>query len=319
MLAKLNNSEFLKKNKVEYFNQLRIIKKNVIHIHNIPESMAIIDLLESKAYLGQYGKIIKLIVIYKANQENNKEEYSAYITYSNELEAALALLCVNSLIFEGKIIRASFGTTKYCYCFLNNKICHKSNKCNFLHHFINDKNIIFDNNNSFSYKEHLNLARKILNDYNIKKLYFVEKTHTTQKMKKNVFPNIDFIFLNEEEKEKYFTEGNIRYIKTNSCGGQKEILLEHNKYKSINKSSTNNNKSECSISKKMNDLSSNELYNIFRKSINHILVAKPLYMALKNVNVEKIELDYFLKDLSKNGTDVFELLDGCLDPISHLM
>ena len=33
-------------------------------------------------------------------------------------------------------------------------------------------------------------------------------------MKKNVFPSIDFLFLNEEEKEKYFKTGEIKYIKT---------------------------------------------------------------------------------------------------------
>jgi len=29
---------------------------------------------------------------YKVNPENNKKAYSAYITYSNELEAAIAIL-----------------------------------------------------------------------------------------------------------------------------------------------------------------------------------------------------------------------------------
>ena len=111
----------------------------MIYINDIPESIAIIDLLESKAYLGQYGKIIKFIMIYKINQKKNKEEYSAYITYSNELEAALAILCINSLIFEGKIIRAFFGTIKYRNYFLKNKKCPNTNKCDFLHHFINDK------------------------------------------------------------------------------------------------------------------------------------------------------------------------------------
>ncbi len=48
-----------------------------------------------------------------------------------------------------------------------------------------------------------------------------------------------------------------------------------------------------------------ELHNIFQKSINHILVTKPFYMTLKNVNIEKLELEYFLKDLAKNGVDIY--------------
>ena len=71
--------------------------------------------------------------------------------------------------------------------------------------------------------------------------------------------------------------------------------------------------------KKLIDLSSIELHNIFRKSINHILVTKSFYMGLKNVNMEKLELEYFLNDLTKNSIDIYELLDGCLDQISHLL
>ena len=177
--------------------------------------MAVINLLKSEPYLGQYGTIIKFIMTYKVNQENNKKAYSAYITYSNELEAALAILCIDSLLIKGKIIRAFFGTTKYCYYFLNNKKCQNPDKCAFLHHFINDNNIIIDNNdnNAFTYPYHLNLAKKMIDASNLKAKYLTEKTHITLKLKKNVFPTVDFVFLNEEEKEQYFTTGDIRYIK----------------------------------------------------------------------------------------------------------
>lgn len=51
------------------------------------------------------------------NPDTKTKKYSAYITYSNEREAALAILCVDSLMIQGKIIRAFFGTTKYCKYF----------------------------------------------------------------------------------------------------------------------------------------------------------------------------------------------------------
>ena len=66
-------------------------------------------------------------------------------------------------------------------------------------------------------------------------------------------------------------------------------------------------------------LSSGELHNIFINTIHHILITKPLYMSLKNVNIEKLELEYFLKDLTKNNIDMYEILDGCLDPINRLL
>ena len=354
------NSESSQRSEVEYLSQLRIIKKNVIHIDDIPENIAIINLLKSEAYLGQYGKIIEFIMIYKKNkknQENSKEAYSAYITYSNELEAALAILSINSLVIDGKIIRAIFGTTKCCGCFLNNKICPNLDECNFLHNFIIYKNIIIDNNNSFSYEEHLNLAKKIIYSSNnkINKLLII--THTIQKINKSIFPRNDFILLNEEEKEKYFNTGDIRYVKSfnpakndvslnnldnydvpkknlffnyNFYNNEGRKLIRKNDFLSVSNQNLNyiNNKgkSEYSISGKIFDnkknlfsLSSTELHNIFRKSINHILVTKPLYMALNNINLEILELEYFLKDISKGGVDLYELLDGCLDSISHLL
>ena len=161
MLNKQNHSEFFKKKKLYYLSRLRIIKKNLIHIEDIPEDIAMIDLLESEPYLGQYGKIIKIIIIYKVNQENNQEKYSAYITFSNEFEAALAILCLDAITVGGKIIRTFFGTTKYCDYFLNNEICPNIDKCSFLHQFTNDNNLIIDTNNAFSYHDHLNLAKKI--------------------------------------------------------------------------------------------------------------------------------------------------------------
>ena len=46
------------------------------------------EILKTDEYLGQYGTIIKYIISYKISQDTNKKVYSAYVTYSNELEAA---------------------------------------------------------------------------------------------------------------------------------------------------------------------------------------------------------------------------------------
>ena len=348
----MNTTEFFEKNKIEYMSQLRIIKKNLIHIHGIPKNLARINLLKTEQYLGQYGNIIRFIMSYKKNQDNTKKFYSAYVTYSNELEAALAILCIDSLLIEGKIIRAFFGTTKYCNHFLNKNICPNLDNCIYLHRLITDNDIIIDNNdnNSFSYNEHLNLAKKIVIDSNIKEKYLFQQSKKTEK---NIFPPIYYIFFNEEEKEKYFSTGNIRYIRTNntdhnnvslnnfdaskkdlmfigdSCdNNRKKILLEGNNYagNSYLFFTNNNTISRNLISKNLfddknnlNSLSSIQLHNIFQNSIDKILFRKPLYMTLKNVDLQKLELEDFIKDLSKNGVDIYELLNGCLDPVSKML
>ena len=48
----------------------------------------------------------------KVNSDTNKKTSSVYITFSDEKEAAIAILCVDSLMIEGKIVRAFYGTTK---------------------------------------------------------------------------------------------------------------------------------------------------------------------------------------------------------------
>ena len=141
-MSKLSkNLKFFTKQRIEYLRGLRILKKNLVHVHGFPKSIAKTSILESYEYFGQYGQIKRLIITEKINPDNNKIVYSAYITYSNEREAAFAILCVDSLLIDGKIIRAFFGTTKYCIFFLNNKKCQNLDKCVFLHQLINDNDI----------------------------------------------------------------------------------------------------------------------------------------------------------------------------------
>ena len=50
----------------------------------------------------------------KVNRDNNRPTFSAYITYSNETESSLAILTLENSIIDNHLIKASYGTTKYC-------------------------------------------------------------------------------------------------------------------------------------------------------------------------------------------------------------
>ena len=178
----ISHSNIFSKEKAEYLSKLRIIKKNLIHVHGFPKSIAKTDKLMSYEYFGQYGKIIQATATYKANPETNKKSYSAYITYSNEKEAAFAILCVDSLLVEGKIIRVFFGTTKYCQYFLNNIKCPILDKCFFLHEFATDNDIIIDSNTVFTYEDHINLAKKIIDFSNPKTKNSILKLKNLKKL-----------------------------------------------------------------------------------------------------------------------------------------
>ena len=277
----------------------------------------------------------------------------------------MAILSIDSLLNEGKIIRAFFGTTKYCNYFLNNIPCSNKNKCIFLHQLIKDKDITIDSNTVFSYNEHLALAKKIIDFSNPETRCILQNM---PKYNNTIFPNIDFIFLDEKEKEKYFHSSNIFYIKgetendgnmnqkeskdsnyfednnniknnpnllrkkliiNNSVNNSKEpngFFIGNNPIKNLETNTENNIdliNSPVNKDKKSNNNNNNInpddplfLHNLFKNTIKHILLVKPFFIKLeKYIPLQKMEFDFFKKELNKNGNNINILLDGCLDCI----
>jgi len=72
--------------------------------------------LKGSKYFGQYGTLKKLVVnknyVYKPKGSAGPS-YGAYVTYSCEKEAAMAILGIEQFEMDDRLLRASFGTTKY--------------------------------------------------------------------------------------------------------------------------------------------------------------------------------------------------------------
>lgn len=72
--------------------------------------------LRSLDFFGQYGKIEKIVIntnnVY--NSGRGGPSYSAYMTFSSPRESANAILSVDQFIYNERLIRASFGTSKFC-------------------------------------------------------------------------------------------------------------------------------------------------------------------------------------------------------------
>jgi CCR4-NOT transcription complex subunit 4 len=95
-------------------------------------------------YFGQYGSIMKVVV--NKNRAYNPEgphgpSFSAYISYASAQEASLAILSVDNVEVDDHLIRASFGTTKYCTFFLKNCDC-PNKECLYLHRMADEEDII---------------------------------------------------------------------------------------------------------------------------------------------------------------------------------
>ena len=338
------------KNEMLSLSKIRIIKKNLVHVHGLPSSFANTDKLSQIEYFGQYGKIQKILLSSKIN-ETNKKTFSVYITYSNEKEASFAILAVDSLLIEGKLVRAFFGTTKYCNYFLNNSFCPNEDKCMFLHKLIKDKDIIIDENTIFSYNEHINLAKKIIQFSNPETKKIVMKL---LKPKKTIFPNINFIFLNEEQKEIYLHSSDISYIKSNQDNQEisnyyinnnnGKIIINNFQNNVFNNYNYTNNQNIQIKNKSIVDLAVNnfqnisqinalnnlnqkencnkninldntiEMHKIFQKPIKQILELKSLFGKNNNNKLfQKMEFDYLQNELNKKGINIYNFFDGCLD------
>ena len=327
MMSRFVNSIFFMS-----LRKIRIVKTNLIHVQGFPKSLAKDDILKSPEYFGQYGTIESLILSEKTNPDTNRKSYSAYITYSNKIEASLAVLCVDSLMIKGKIIRVFFGTTKYCDYFLNNIRCPNSDKCFFLHQFASDRDIIIEPKTVFTYSDHLNLAKQILQIYNPCTRNFLKNM---KKPEKNVFPSTDFIYMTEEEKENHLSQGNLSYVK----GKNKD--LENSKFFKNNIKNDNNNNNlnfGANVSRNVSNDSEGDkkflknsddsidtpndnisLHEIFGNSIKYILTLKPFLNKMDNKSVKKMEFVYMKNDLKKKGLNVDKLLYGCLDCMKDVL
>ncbi len=101
-------------------------------------------MLSKKEYFGQYGKITKLCVnSKKAYDPNNKHgpSFSAFVTFSSNHEAALAITFLDNFFIHGHVIRAAYGSNKYCLHFLKNMPC-VIKDCMFIHVLADSKDIL---------------------------------------------------------------------------------------------------------------------------------------------------------------------------------
>jgi len=194
---------YKEKHELEELADARIITKNLVYIIGLSSSLADKIKLNKYEYLGQYGTIIKTVVNKnKAYNKNNiyGPSYSAYVTYSKPSEASIAILSLDNTKIDNHVIRASFGTTKYCSYYLKGIECNNK-ECLFLHKKADENDIIkrgdLTSNKIIFAKQH-EYAEKIADIYNPE----VKKKIMKIKRAKTIFPSPDTIYKNLEPNER---------------------------------------------------------------------------------------------------------------------
>lgn len=246
-LKKLNFS----KEDISHLSKCRIIQKNLVHFYGFPDYLYKKEVLISPEYFGQYGVISKLVLVSKKDKISSENHNSAYITFLTKEQAAYAILAVDSIKINGQLVRAFFGTSKYCSHFLNNRECTCEDNCMFLHH-IADKNDIINDDCKFGYSDHIKLAKKIINFGSYHSKYYVK---CNKYPLKSFLPNIETI---------YFKENII--IKTKNH--RRNISDLSNKSTSSDDNDNNENKNENKFKDKLLLLAKNDLLSINNNNLN---------------------------------------------------
>lgn len=121
--------------KEEVRSEIRLFDRIFIaHIQLIPT-------LRSGDYFGQYGKISKMILVKRTQSSGGAPVVGLYITYHRREDAARCIATVDGSPSPGggrEVMRASYGTTKYCMAFLRGVSC-SDGTCMSLHEWGDEK------------------------------------------------------------------------------------------------------------------------------------------------------------------------------------
>ncbi|XP_055356556.1 LOW QUALITY PROTEIN: CCR4-NOT transcription complex subunit 4-like [Paramacrobiotus metropolitanus] len=111
---------------------IRVVQKNLVFVIGLPGKLTDPEVLKRPDYFGKFGRILKVMVNVLNANGTPASSASAYITYVRADDALRAIKALNNFHMEGRVLKASLGTTKYCVNFLKNTPCSKP-ECMYLH------------------------------------------------------------------------------------------------------------------------------------------------------------------------------------------
>ncbi|KAL5490542.1 NOT4 [Sanghuangporus weigelae] len=112
-----------------HLTNVRIVQRNVVYVVGLGSRFAkeeLIPTLRSTEYFGQYGKITKMLLVKRTPPGGQTPILGLYISYYRREDAARTIQAVDgtpSPSGGGELLRASYGTTKYCIAFLRGVSC----------------------------------------------------------------------------------------------------------------------------------------------------------------------------------------------------
>jgi len=119
----------------KHLANVRVVQKNLVFVVGLSPRLAEPEILKKIDYFGKFGRIQKVVINHSTQYAGSQVQgpsASAYVTYFKSDDALRAIQAVNNIYIDGRTLKASLGTTKYCSHFMKNQPCPK-NDCMYLH------------------------------------------------------------------------------------------------------------------------------------------------------------------------------------------
>ncbi|XP_046676638.1 CCR4-NOT transcription complex subunit 4 isoform X1 [Homalodisca vitripennis] len=117
----------------KHLANVRVVQRNLVFVVGLPMRLADAEILKKHEYFGKYGKIHKVVINQSTSYAGSQgPSASAYVTYQRADDALRAIQSVNNIMVDGRTVKTSLGTTKYCSHFMKNQTCPKGD-CMYLH------------------------------------------------------------------------------------------------------------------------------------------------------------------------------------------
>ncbi|VEN54939.1 unnamed protein product [Callosobruchus maculatus] len=119
----------------KHLASVRVVQRNLVFVVGLPMRLAEPEVLKRHEYFGKFGKIHKVVINQSTSYAGSQgPSASAYVTYMKSDDALRAIQSVNNITIDGRLIKSSLGTTKYCSHFMKNQPCPKPD-CMYLHDY----------------------------------------------------------------------------------------------------------------------------------------------------------------------------------------
>jgi len=114
---------------------MRVIRRNLVYAVGLPPNIASEESLRRPEYFGQYGKIAKIVLNRSQTATGGdvrRASASAYVTFIQKEDTLSCILALDGFYMDGRNVRSSYGTSKYCSAFIKNVRCNNP-ECTYLH------------------------------------------------------------------------------------------------------------------------------------------------------------------------------------------